>query len=289
MDFFRIFLFFFSDHPRRISNCLQTLCALLYSIYRKSGAESTFDVISTMIGFQEAEEQMKRLFNRCNELLKSDAPHSPREMCLKLLLVLLTGTDNVSQNVLLEYIMINSLFDSFVRLLSDPILRSIHGHDVVILLTLLVNYRKYEAANPYIVQLSILADELALNGYGQVISSSLIEFCRQYTQNLSEAQTSSWFSSLSNIVGNMFVSDEGYEKTQQIRANNALLLALYESVHLNRNFITTLAHTQAESSSPPSPSNTLNAGQPAPDLSTVQTVDVTQYPTNLLVAVFQYW
>lgn len=241
-----------------------------------------------MIGFEEAEEQMKRLLNRCNELLKSDAPDSPREMCLKLLLVLLTGTDNVSQNVLLEYIMINSLFDSFVRLLSDPILRAQHGHDVVILLTLLVNYRKYEAANPYIVQLSILADELALNGYGQVISSSLIEFCRQYTQNLSEAQTSSWFSSLSNIVGNMFVSDEGYEKTQQIRANNALLLALYESVHLNRNFITTLAHTQAESSSPPSPSNTLNAGQPAPDLSSVQTVDVTQYPTNLLVAVFQY-
>lgn len=88
-------------------------------------------------------------------------------MCLKLLLVLVTGTNNVSQNILLEYIMINSLFDSFVRLLSDPTLRAHNNnmvHDVVILLTLLVNYRKYEATNPYIVQLSILADELALNG-----------------------------------------------------------------------------------------------------------------------------
>lgn len=210
-------------------------------------------------------------------------------MCIKLLLVLITGTDNVSQNVLLEYVMMNSLFSSLIRLLSDPISRAQFGHDVVILLTLLVNYRKYEAANSYIVQLSILADELALNGYGQVISSSLIDFCRQYTTNISEVSTSSWFSSLSTIVGNMFVSDEGCDKTQQIRANNALLLALYEAVHLNRNFITTLAHTQAETSSPPSPSNTLNMGQPTPDLSAPPIIDVTQYPTNLLVAVFQYW
>lgn len=222
--------------------------------------------------------------------------------------------------------MINSqLFDSCVRLLSDPTLRQLHGHDVVILLTLLVNYRKNESANPYIVQLSILADELALNGYesavlhfglqitrisvsfcffffflrsrfdsyGQMISSSLIDFCRQYTQNLNEMHSSSWLSSLSNIVGNMFVSDEDCDRVQQIRANNALLLALYEAVHLNRNFITTLSHTH-ETSSPPSPSNTLNANQPTPDLASAPTtptaLDVaSQYPTNLLVAMFQYW
>ena len=209
--------------------------------------------------------------------------------------MIVTGYNNVSQNILIEYIMLNSqLFDSFVRLLRDPTLRGHHGHDVVILLTLLVNYRKYETANPYIVQLSILADELALNGYGQMISTALIDFSRQYTQNLTEMHSSSWLSSLSNIVGNMFVSEEECDRVQQIRANNALLLALYEAVHLNRNFITTLSHTQSESS-PPSPSNTLNTNQPVPDLaaipsnSTAALLDITQYPTNLLVAVFQYW
>lgn len=128
--------------------------------------------------------------------------------------------------------------------------------------------------------------------YGQMISTSLIDFCRQYTQNLNEMHSSSWLSSLSNIVGNMFVSDEDCDRVQQIRANNALLLALYEAVHLNRNFITTLSHTH-ETSSPPSPSNTLNANQPVPDLASApitNSLDVTsQYPTNLLVAMFQYW
>lgn len=135
---------------------------------------------------------------------------------------------------------------------------------------------------------------LFLVSYGQMISSSLIDLCRQYTQNLSEmhhGSASSWLHSLSNIVGNMFVSD--CDRVQQIRANNALLLALYEAVHLNRNFITTLSHTH-ETSSPPSPSNTLNANQPAPDLAsapvTPTALDVApQYPTNLLVAMFQYW
>lgn len=123
-----------------------------------------------------------------------------------------------------------------------------------------------------------------------MISSSLIDFTRQYTQNLNEMHSSSWLSSLSNIVGNMFVSEEDCDRLQQIRANNALLLALYEAVHLNRNFITTLSHTQSESSSPPSPSNTLNANQPVPDLTSAPVIDMTsQYPTNLLVAVFQYW
>ena len=74
------------------------------------------------------------------------------------------------------------IFLIFIQLLRDTAARNHHGHDAVLLLTLLVNYRKHESANPYIVKLSILDDELALNGYGQVISSSLTEFCRLFVQ-----------------------------------------------------------------------------------------------------------
>jgi hypothetical protein len=236
-----------SEHPKRVQNALVTLITLFHSSFHHNFIQN----------FPDIEAQMKMLINHCGNFLQSDQPDSPRDLCLKLILILVTGAEVINSNILIEYIMINSLFDSLIRLLSDPILRGEHGHEVVILLTLLVNYRKHEGSNPYIVQLSILADEMALNGYGQVISSSLIDFCRQYTTG--DEVTSSWFSSFSNIVGNIFVSDDA-DKSQQARANNAraLLLALYEAVHLNRNFITTLAHTLAESSSPPSPRNTLS-------------------------------
>lgn len=223
------------------------------------------------------------------KLIAGDSPDSLKSLCLKLLLIFVTGTENVSQNSLMEYVMITSMFECLMQLLCNASTRQLHGHNVVLLLTLLVNYRKHEASNPYVVKLSILDDELALNGYGQVITASLMDFNRQYNSQHIETQNASWLASITNMVGNMFISEEGGVRTQQIRANNGLLLALYEAIHLNRNFITTLAQTQTDASSPPSPSNTLNYSQPTPDLSVSTIMDVTAQPSNLLVTFFQYW
>lgn len=157
------------EHHIRVVYALQTLCAVIHSIYKKTSAEFGFDVINILMGFEDADQMMQMLLDHCSNFLTGEYPTSLKALCLKLLLVLVTGTDNVSQNTLLEYLMVNIIFEALIQLLSEPANRMQHGHDAVLLLTLLVNYRKHESTNPYIVKLSILDDELALNGYGQVV------------------------------------------------------------------------------------------------------------------------
>ncbi|KAL1491560.1 hypothetical protein ABEB36_012138 [Hypothenemus hampei] len=272
---------------------LQTLCGFLYAIFKKlADAQGTnhIQAIEFLSGFDNYAGNVQKLLDYCQLFLEGDYNDSIKGLCLKLIIILIIGIDNLNQNTLIEYIIMSSLFDCLIKLLSDVRTRQKHGYDVTLIVTLLVNYRKYDATNPYVVKLSILDDELALNGYGQVITASLMEFCNQYNLEHSENQNSSWFSSLTNIVGSMFISEEGGFRNQQIRANNALLLAFYEAVHLNRNFITTLAQTQTDASGPPSPNNTLeNNVQGLTDLSSLPVnFDVNSQPSNLLVTFFQY-
>ena len=108
---------------------------------------------------------------------------------------------------------------------------------------MLVQFRKNESTNPYKLKLSILDQELALHGYGKVITASLGAYTQAYEASCADQAATGWFSSITSMVGNMFVSEEGGgggSRAEQNRARNSVLLALYEAVHLNRNFIATL-------------------------------------------------
>ncbi|ESN94986.1 hypothetical protein HELRODRAFT_186013 [Helobdella robusta] len=235
------------DNHIRINNAFQTICSLTRGVLTKCSSSSStgFDLINILIGFESAEVVMKNLVERLNTILTCDFPHHLKSLSLAVLMTFVTGTDNVSQNTLLEYLMMNSLFEAIVKLIAHASSRHHHGNDAVQLLSLLVQYRKNELINPYIVKLSILDDEMALTGLAQIVSTSLSKYNNQYQQKMLDAETSGFFATISNLVGNMFVGEE--TKTEAIKANSSVLLALYEAIHLNRNFITTLAHSHTHS------------------------------------------
>uniref|UniRef100_A0A8C9TLS8 Armadillo like helical domain containing 3 n=1 Tax=Scleropages formosus TaxID=113540 RepID=A0A8C9TLS8_SCLFO len=139
--------------------------------------------------------------------------------------------------------MINSIFEAVLQVLSVAPCRTQHGYDAVVLLALLVNYRKYESVNPYIAKLSIVDDENTLNGLGMVISQALSEYNRQYKDKEEENQ-GGFFSAFTSMVGSMFIADA--EEKLSVQTNEAILLALYEAVHLNRNFIAVLVQSHPE-------------------------------------------
>uniref|UniRef100_A0A8C2YGM0 Armadillo like helical domain containing 3 n=1 Tax=Coturnix japonica TaxID=93934 RepID=A0A8C2YGM0_COTJA len=274
------------EHPIRVVNALQTLCALIRGVHQKNKSTSGFDIINMLVGFDKAELCMKNLMESLDSLLCAEGSESLKSLCLKLLLCLVTVTDNISQNTILEYVMINSIFEAILQILSSPLSRREHGYDAVVLLALLVNYRKYESVNPYIVKLSIVDDEATF---------ILISLFRQYKDKEEEHQ-SGFFSALTNMVGSMFIADA--DEKISVQTNEAILLALYEAVHLNRNFITVLAQSHPEmglmttpaSPIPTTPVTPLGTTPPSSDVisSAELPLDADVQTSNLLITFLKY-
>lgn len=57
------------EHNIRVVHALQTLCALVHSIYKKSSTENGSDVITLIIGFEKTEERMQQLLKHCHNFL----------------------------------------------------------------------------------------------------------------------------------------------------------------------------------------------------------------------------
>uniref|UniRef100_A0A8C5EDR4 Armadillo-like helical domain-containing protein n=1 Tax=Gouania willdenowi TaxID=441366 RepID=A0A8C5EDR4_GOUWI len=270
------------EHQIKVVNALQTLCALFRGVHQKNKSASGFDIINMLMGFDKAEQRMK---------VYSNMDHSHQ----RTIDLYQRVTDNISQNTILEYVMINSIFEAILQVLSDVSSRGQHGYDAVVLLALLVNYRKYESVNPYIVKLSIVDDEPTLDGMGMVVHQALTEYNRQYKDKEEEHQ-GGFFSTLTSMMGNMFIADA--DEKLSVQTNEAILLALYEAVLLNRNFITVLAqsHPEIDIAATPTPTNpttpTTPLGTTPPSLDMMNNPELPLDPnlqtSNLLITFLKY-
>nr|CAG6019250.1 unnamed protein product [Menidia menidia] len=118
---------------------------------------------------------------------------------------------------------------------------------------------------------------------------------RQYKDKEEEHQ-GGFFSTLTSMVGSMFIADA--DEKLSVQTNEAILLALYEAVHLNRNFITVLAQSHPEidiAATPPVPTPTTPTtplGTTPPSLDMLNNPELPLDPnlqtSNLLITFLKY-
>lgn len=84
------------EHPIKVVNALQTLCALFRGVHQKNRSASGFDIINLLMGFDKAEQRMKDLMERLDSLLCGDGSESLKSLCLKLMLCLVTVRQNMN-------------------------------------------------------------------------------------------------------------------------------------------------------------------------------------------------
>jgi hypothetical protein len=76
-----------------------------------------------------------------------------KEPAMKLLIIIATATDNINQNTLYQYFMQLDVFATISGMLMDTESRQQFGFEALFLLSLLLNYRKYEIKNSYSAKL----------------------------------------------------------------------------------------------------------------------------------------
>ena len=100
-----------AQHHIRTFNALQTLCIIIRDCFKKKLAEFSSDPLSLLFTPPDNEEAMQTLITDMSRILTDEFPISLKNLCLKLMLLMLTAEQDVNDNVMLPFFMNNSVFE----------------------------------------------------------------------------------------------------------------------------------------------------------------------------------
>ncbi|KAL6073252.1 Armadillo-like helical domain-containing protein 3 [Balamuthia mandrillaris] len=110
------------DNKLRVYHAMQTLCTLLRCIFTKKFTNFGYDIINILSGIEKADDLFQDMICSVQALLCSERSRIVlKSLALKLLLTIVTATDNIHQNTLLEYFMLDTtnVFPTILRLIND--------------------------------------------------------------------------------------------------------------------------------------------------------------------------
>jgi len=83
-------------------------------VCKKSRSDARIDANTILLG-KEASDSMKLLLENVNILLTSEVSANVKTVCLKLLLFLVTASDDIDQNKFLPHVMNTGVFEQLLH------------------------------------------------------------------------------------------------------------------------------------------------------------------------------
>ncbi|CDW57376.1 DUF1741 domain containing protein [Trichuris trichiura] len=222
----------------RSYNALTTLSVVIKAIAKKKKHLSSFDMVDLLFDNKDAQRAMDLLLRHICQILVQEGSSTLKSCCLDFLLSVVTCCENINENALIEFLITEDIFETLLVLLESTTERRLFGISVAIMLTFITNFRKSERNNQFMMSLSILDRDLALNGYSMALAGELNAMNLNFKREI-ESQKPNMLASVAHMFNQLFVSTPE-QQTPVVQINLSVLLALYEAVHLNRYFITTL-------------------------------------------------
>lgn len=245
------------ENQVRAAHAMQTLGHLLQGVFEKDGfANFGYEAISVIMVFETMTEKTKELLEAIRSILtKPECGVVLKNLALTLLTTMATATNKLSQNPLVDCMMgEDNFFGELIGMFTSKEKREHHGDQAIALLGLLANHKKFETAtpNPYADRLAGISDDVVLSGLASVICGLFTEKNREWTALHEYKKPDGFFTSIiSGIFGNADPAVDTPFKPNAPDAGGALL-ALYETVRLNPNFVTIITHTSIlEAPAPP--------------------------------------
>ncbi|KFD57504.1 hypothetical protein M513_01607 [Trichuris suis] len=224
----------------RSYNAVKTLSVVIKAVAKKKRHLSSFDMVDLLFDNKDAQRAMDVLLllrHICN-ILVQEGSSTLKCCCLDFLLSMVTCCENINENALIEFLMTEDIFETLLVLLESTAERRLFGISVAVMLTFITNFRKSERNNQFMMSLSILDRDLALNGYSMALASELSAMNLNFKRQI-ENHKPSMLASMAHVFNQLFTSTPE-QQVPVVQINVSVLLALYEAVHLNRYFITTL-------------------------------------------------
>jgi len=157
----------------RVAHALETLCIFLKGILCKRFSNFAYDVLSILTGVERSDAVFKSMFEKIQIILIGEEIEL-KPLALHLLIIIATATENINQNRLIEFFMVNNVFDTLLKLMDDsfPLVSPTKWFrlNVLFLLCVLANYRQHETQNPYLMKWAELQSPKILKVYQRVIT-----------------------------------------------------------------------------------------------------------------------